>query len=224
MNNLRMIRVTGTGRLSLPPDRTIVYMELTDSNKDYAKVVEASTKHTGELKDALSELGFDRDKIKTIGFRVDVEKEGYQDEKHCWRERFVGYKAVHSAKVEFGVDNELLGRVMTVLAKLPFNPTFSITYTIRDLDKARKTLLTNAMKDAKEKAHVLAKAAGAKLGPVSRIVYGDEMPNFVADGMPRMARMDNMLAKGAAPLKVDINPDDITEEETVNVVYEMILD
>ncbi|MBR5348980.1 MAG: SIMPL domain-containing protein [Lachnospiraceae bacterium] len=224
MNNTRMIRVTGTGRLSLPPDVTTVYMELTDHNKDYAKVVEASTKHTIEMKDALAEIGFEREKIKTTGFRVDVETESYQDENHYWRERFVGYKAIHSAKIEFGVDNERLGQVMTVLAKMPFKPTFSVSYSVKDLEKARKTLLTNAVKDAKAKAHVLAKAAGAKLGPATRIIYGNEMPYFVSEGMPKMARMDNAMLKSAGAIKVDINPEDITEEEQVNVFYEMIIE
>jgi len=224
MSTERWIKVTGTGVVTLPPDRTTVYMELTDRDKDYAKVVAASTKHTGELKDALAALGLERDAIKTVTFRVDVETESYQDDNHRWLERFVGYKAVHSAKVEFGVDNELLGRVMTALAKMSFRPTFRVAYSVKDSDKAKKTLLANAVKDAKTKAHVLAKAAGAKLGPAVRIVYGDFRPDFMTECVPRVAMKDNAVMLGSGSMKVDINPEDITEEEQVNVFYEMHLE
>ncbi|MBO7514281.1 MAG: SIMPL domain-containing protein [Lachnospiraceae bacterium] len=222
MSHERMIRVTGIGRVSLKPDQTTVWMELTDRDQDYAKVVEASTKHTGEVKDALAAIGFERDRIKTTSFRVDVETESYQDENHCWRERFVGYRAVHSAKVEFDVDNEKLGGVMTVLAQMAFKPTFRVSYGVKDVEKARKTLLTGAMKDAKEKAHVLAKAAGMKLGTVIRILYGEATHDFTAEAMPRMMLADNaVMAKGAS-MKVDIDPENITEQDTVHVFYELV--
>ena len=224
MSNEKLIKVTGVGKVSLPPDQTTVFMELTDRNKDYAKVVEASTKHTGEMKDALEKIGISRDTIKTLSFRVDVETESYQDDDHRWRERFVGYRAVHSAKFDFGVDNELLGAAMTALARMPFKPTFSVSYSVKEAEKARKTLLENAVKDAKNKAHVLAKAAGAKLGTVARIIYGDGVHDFMMEAVPRMAMNDGVMLKSAGALKVDINPDDITEEERVNVFYELIVD
>ena len=69
-----------------------------------------------------------------------------------------------------------------------------------------------------------AKAAGAKLGTVARIIYGDGVHDFMMEAVPRMAMNDGVMLKSAGALKVDINPDDITEEERVNVFYELIVD
>ncbi|MBQ3894472.1 MAG: SIMPL domain-containing protein, partial [Clostridia bacterium] len=86
-------------------------------------------------------------------------------------------------------------------------------------EEAAKELLRLAVKNAYEKATVLAEAAGVK---IERVVYIDASQN--RSGFYSETCMDNGavgLAKMARGASVEMAPRDVNLSETVRVIYEI---
>ena len=217
----RTVKVTGKGKLSLKPDTIRLRIELTDQEKDYEDAIRKSTEHSEVVKKAFEGLGFDKTDLKTLSFRVDTVYESYQDKKdRSWKQRFVGYKAVHFLKIEFSRERDILGKVLYMVARLPARPEFHVEYTLKDTEGAKNELLARAVADSRIKAQVLTEAAGVQLGQLMTIDYSWGEIEFVSRPMNRLA--EPMLACGAAQedsYDFDIEPDDIDVEDTVTVVW-----
>ncbi len=215
---MKTIRVTGKGNLRLKPDLTRITLTLTGTDHDYGKVLERSTKQTESLKEILLPLGFERSDLKTIQFNVDTEYEGYQEE-GIYKQRFLGYRYNHVLKLEFELNNDRLGKILYALANSEVSPEFRITYTLKDQEAAKNELLGKAVRDAKEKAAVLALAADVKLGEIQNIDYSFGSVDFERPVTNRMFK-----ASGAAmeeSFDMNIQPDDIEVSDTVTVIWEI---
>ena len=170
MGDMRTIRVTGKGRIRIRPDMTRITLTIEGTDPEYSRALEKSSKDTEEVGELLTGFGFERSDLKTLQFSVDTEYEGYQED-GIYKQRFKGYRFRHVMKAEFASDNERLGRILYALANCPVNPEFQISFTVRDREAAKNELLGKAVSDAKEKAAVLAQAAGVRLGEIRSIDY-----------------------------------------------------
>ena len=170
MSNMRTIRVTGRGQMKVHPDMTRIIITLEGRHKEYGETLRRSSEDTEQLRDLMSAFGFERSDLKTLNFGVDTEYETYK-EKGEYKQRFVGYKFRHLLKLEFESDNKRLGKILYALAECPLNPEFRIAYTVKDPEAAKNTLLGKAVKDAMEKAEVLAAAACVTLKDIQSIDY-----------------------------------------------------
>lgn len=212
------VKVTGTGMLRLRPDTTRVDISLHGTEKEYADAVRRSAEDTEKLKTLLEKLGFARDALKTLNFRVDPRYESYQ-ENNVYKQRLVGYEFYHGMKIEFPSDNALLGRVLYALANSELTPEFSLSYTVGDKEAAKNRLIGAAVLDAQEKAHVLADAAGVTLGKVLSINYSLAENDFAVRPMAKMAMARNECADSACGYSIDIEPDSIEVRDTVTIVW-----
>jgi len=219
----RTIRVTGKGKLSLKPDTIRLRIELTDLDKEYEATIRKSTEHSNAVKEAFEELGFEKTDLKTLSFRVDTEHESYQDKKDkSWKQRFVGYKAVHILKIEFSRERDILGKVLFMVARLPAKPEFHMEYTVKDVERAKNELLAKAVADSKIKAQVLTEAADVRLGGIMTIDYSWGEIEFTSRPINRLA--EPLMAYGGvqeSSYDFDIEPDDIEVEDTVTVVLSL---
>lgn len=215
---MRTIRVTGKGQLKLRPDTTRITMTLEGVYPDYGETLRHSSEDTEALKDVLSGFGFARTDLKTLNFSVDTEYESYR-ERDVYKQRFVGYRFQHMLKVEFPSDNERLGRILYALANCAVSPEFRLSYTVSDPEAAKNELLAKAVEDAKEKAAVLARAAGVTLQCIESIDYSWGEIDIEYRPMERLAKPTQaLMAKSYA---LDIEPDDIEISDTVTVIWEI---
>lgn len=220
----RTIRVTGKGILSVKPDTIRLRITQEGVRKEYAAAVKESADQKKDLNDALAELGFKKEDLKTLYFNVDSEYESYQDKNNAWKRRLKGYKFVHRMKLEFPADNALLGRLLYAIAHVPGEPEFSIEHTVADSEAVKNELLANAVADSKAKAAVLASAAGVSLGAIQLIDYSWGEVDFVSrpmDDMRLMSAMSMMEDCAAGSYEMDIEADDIDVTDTVTVVWEI---
>ena len=222
MSNTRTIRVTGKGLIKVHPDMTRITMTLEGVYPEYADTLRHSSEDTEWLKDVLEPFGFARSDLKTLNFSVDTEFESYKD-KGVYKQRLVGYKFRHMLKVEFESDNERLGKVLFALASSPVTPEFRISYTVKDPEAVKNTLLGKAVTDAKEKASVLTAAAGAVLKEIQAIDYSWGEIDFEVHPINRDLMLDVCMpvSAGAGSYNMDIEPDDIEVSDTVTVVWEI---
>ena len=214
---MRTIKVTGKGKIKVHPDVTRISMTLSGVEKDYAEMLARSSKETESLKELMSEFGFARSDVKTLHFDVDTKYEYY--ESHGERKkRFVGYEFTHRLKVEFLSDNKRLGQILSALAASELHPGFWISYTVADPEASKNELLGKAVKDAMEKAKVLADASGVNLLEIQNIDYSWSELDIEVHPINNLFKNRSM---SGGSLDLDIEPDDIDLADTVTVVWEI---
>jgi uncharacterized protein YggE len=218
---MRTIRVTGKGQIKVRPDMTRITMSLEGLYKDYNETLRLSSQDTETLKDILSGFGFERSDLKTLNFSVDTEYESYKDRDGSYKQRFTGYRYRHMLKVEFDSDNERLGKILYALANGKVRPDFRISYTVRDPEATKNTLLGKAVKDAREKVSVLTEAAGIVLKDIQSIDYSWGEIDFEYRPMDGGILAERCMAEPTAAYSLDIEPDDIEASDTVTVVWEI---
>ena len=219
---MRTVKVTGLGRLTVRPDTTRIDITLSGVCPDYAAALRSSAEQTADLRALLAESGFAAEDLKTLDLRVSAEYEGY-DDNGVWKNRFTGYRYTHRTKLEFPLDGARLGTVLGAISGCGARPEFSVAYTVKDPEALKDELLRLAVADARKKAAVLASAAGVEL---KELVQIDCTPEGLSPVIPVM-RFDRAEAKclgapaNAAGFDPGATPDDLTEEQTVDVLWEL---
>lgn len=218
----RTIRVTGKGKVTIKPDRIQMTFTMTDVKKTYEQVMEDSTKATRILKDIFERLGLKREDLKTTALNVHAKYESYQDVLHSWKQKFLGYEFRHGLKIEFDLDNALLGKVLYELAHCELEPEIQIHYTVKDREAAKKELLERAVKDSMEKADILAKASGVTLKDIVNIDYSWEEIALSTHPVNLYSVSRSAGAVAQASYDVDMEAEDIVVEDTVTVVWGIV--
>ena len=221
MEKRRTVRVTGKGTVKLRPDLTRLTLTLQGTDEDYGAALKRSAEDTETMRAVLEQQGFARDGLKTVQFGVDTLYEGYQDEKGVYRNRFVGYQFRHVLKLEFPIDDALLGRTLYALAHCGVSPEFQISYTLSDPEAAKNALLAQAVRDARAKAEALAAASGAALGEVLHIDYARGEPDMELRPMAKMALARSCAVESQASYDMNIAPEDVTVSDTVTLLWRL---
>lgn len=218
----RTVRVTGKGKLSIKPDLIRLQMTLEGIKDSYEETMKQSAEQTEQLRNCFAAMGFAPAGMKTLNFNINTEYESYQDEKNNWKQRFAGYKFVHSMKMEFAADNQLLGQVLYALAHCSVCPEVHIVYTVKDTEAAKNELLGKAVEDAFQKAEVLAQAAGVSLGQLQTIDYSWGELDLTARPMSkRFETVRSMPVNDAGSYTLNVEPDNIEVTDTVTVVWSL---
>lgn len=217
---MRTIRVTGKGDLKIRPDTARITMTLTGKYREYAEALKRSAEDTEKIKELLSKFGFKNSDLKTLGFGIDTEYESYT-ENNEYKQRFSGYRYRHTMKVEFASDNDRLGRVLYALANSELCPEFNVSYTVFDREAVKNELLGKAVSDAKEKAAVLARAAGVALKDIQTVDYSFGDIDLEARPMNRIMAAKQANDCAGECYAMNIEPDDITVADTVTVIWEI---
>ena len=216
---MRTIKVTGKGQIKVKPDMTRITLTLEGLYPDYAETLRHSSEDIDAIKEVLAPFGFARADLKTLNFNVDTEYESCQ-ENGAYKQRFIGYRFHHILKLEFDSDNERLCKILYALANCSLQPEFRISYTVKDPETAKNELFSKAVKDAKEKATVIAAAAGVALSDIQNIDYSWGEIDFNVAPMNRGV-MKCASASADSCFDLDIEPDDIDVSDTVTVVWEI---
>ncbi|MGN0241936.1 MAG: SIMPL domain-containing protein [Candidatus Weimeria sp.] len=215
------LRVTGRGQIKVKPDVTRLIMEIDGTFMDYEESMKHAESDTETLKAVLAEFGFEKSDIKTLSFDIDSSYENYYDKNNHYQNKFIGYKYSHTLKVEFDNDNSRLGKILYALTHSSVDPEISIRYTVKDPESAKNQLLGKAVEDAKNKAGVLASAAGVRIKEIESIDYSWGEINIESMVRPEYMLRDEcskIMPKGKS-FDMDIEPDDIDMTDTVTVVW-----
>lgn len=218
---MRTIRITGKGSMSVRPDMTRITVTLQGLYPVYSEALRHSSEDTSALRGIIGTFGFSGDDLKTLSFNVDTEYEGYT-ENNEYKQRFAGYRYRHMMKLEFGIDNDRLGKLLTALAESPLDPEFHLSYTVADRDSVRSEALVRSVEDSREKAVSLAAAAGVALGEIQTIDHSWGNADMEVHTMNYGASQKCLAsARNMDSLTMDITPDDIAVEDTVTIVWEI---
>lgn len=210
------LRVTGKGILSLKPDTIVVKFTSSAVYDDYAEAIAMASEATKDLKSVIAKAGIDSELLKTRNLEVSPKYKSYYDDKDHMHQKFIGYEYTHRSQIKIDNDNKVLGKLLYEVSASPLDVNFDISYTVKDIEKAKNDLLREAVKDAKMKAEVLSETAGVKLKEIREIDYS--WGEFEIYSRP--LSIGSCEYRSAAPsdsFDIDIDADDIEVSDTVTV-------
>lgn len=217
----RVLRVTGTGSVLAEPDQIELLLFLQDTETTYEKAVQMSAEQTSVLQTCITELGFQKTALKTVSFCVNTK---YNDKK-----KLQGYQFEQQMKLEFDRDSKLLSKLLGRISESSITPKFRINYTIKDQEKVKNKLIEKAVTDSRQKAEILAAAAGVTLGDVIEVNYSWDEVQMYSKPMSRglaipgffsAPQRNNQTIDGEFMLELE--PEKIPLSDTVKVSWSLL--
>jgi uncharacterized protein YggE len=209
---MRLLKVQGKGHVNTEPDLVTLSFDVEAKARDYEESLRTLNSQADDLRGSITAAGLDRNTLKTSAFSVRVDTQ-YEEGKRI----FDGYVASHRMKIELPVDKTLLASVLHLVAHGHSGAEISLTFSVKDKDALRKRVLTQAVQAAKENAQILATAAGVNLGKLIQMDYGWAEVRIY----DREASMVCAAPVEPPQSQADIEPEDVTAEDSVTLVYEI---
>ena len=210
---MRLIKVQGKGHIAIEPDMVTLSFDIEAKVRDYEKCLHELNMRADDLRQSMIDSGLDKAQLKTSNFNVQIDTQ-YENGKRI----FVGYSASHRMSIELPMDKQLLNKVLYHVAKGHSGTEIDLSFSIRDKEALRKRVLTQAVHVAKQNAETLASAAGIKLGKLVEMDYGWSEVHIYN-------RRASMICESPSTTMFncpDIEPEDVTAEDNVTLVYEIL--
>lgn len=209
--------MTGKGAIHVVPDVTRVELTLQSIHDTYEDAYAQAKSNTERLSQIMKEVALDVTLPKTIRLDIDKRTQNEYDKFGNFKsKKFIGFELDHKVRIDLGMDNVLLNNIIKRIGKMLKQAEISIGYTVRDPRPSQLKMLERAVKDAKEKASIMAKACDCKLGLVKEINYSVQELHVYSQ-----ARMihgaDEALCCNEESL--DITPEDLAVSDDVTVVW-----
>lgn len=215
----RTITVKGVGSVSAKPDYITLSLGIESKEKDYESSMQKAAERIELLEKAVLPLGFEKGCLKTTNFNVSTAYDSYRDKNGNYQRVFAGYVSNYRMKLSFDFDSKRLSQVLSAISSGGADPDLNVAFTVKDPTRISEELLTSAAENAKQKAEVLCKAAGATLGQLVTIDYNWGELNIISNtGYEMDEEIMPLMAKCAAP---EIEPDDINVHDTATFVWEI---
>lgn len=208
--NQKTLRVMGTGFVKIAPDTTKLTFSIDSKHDSYEKAYnEASIGNKG-LRDALEKLNIPKDSLKTSDFSIEKHREWISKEVRWLTE----YHLNQQLSIELPLDGILTSKVMSALGTAWPELEVNISFIRKDSHDAKLQILESAVKDAREKAEVIATTLGHKLGGIVSVDYSKR---HIEIDVHDDGQLCDEHCIGASP--IDYTPEDIEAGDTVETVW-----
>lgn len=214
----RTITVKGTGNLKIKPDYIQLNFTLVSKNYQYERAMNIASESLEKLYNAIINVGFEKDDVKTRYFDVSTDYDSVKDKNGNYKKVFRGYKVNHKLILSFDYDMKKLSDALIAISTSLSDPDLSIDFTIKDSEKAKYDLLKEVAIDARKKAEILCEASGYKLGELIKIDYDWSEITIFSNTKFSMLREQSLMM---ASKSIDMNPEDIDLEDTATFVWEI---
>lgn len=213
----RIITVTGSGGVHIEPDVTRVSLQLESIHDNYNEAYAQGKDNACKLTAIMNELGLDKSLPKTIFFDIDKKTRAEYDKyKNYIGEKFIGFELDHRVKIDLGMDRILLGKLIKLIGHQLKQAEINIGYTVKNPRPSQLKMLERAVKDAREKATIMAQALGCTLAGVKNIDYTEHKLEIYCQ--TRQIRGADE-ACSCATESLDITPEDLAVEDHVKVEW-----
>lgn len=213
---MRTIVVKGKANLSVAPDTNIINLEFKAVRDTYDAARELSISINNEVISIAKSIGLAAEDVKTISYDIESEYKLVK-ENDLWNNIFIGYKFSHRMQIQFDIDADRLGRIIKDLDRCEVKPEVSISYTVKDPESAKDSLLTLAVQSSRRRAEVMAAAVGLKLGEVMSIDYSWSEMRI----MDERYNSSYMCDCEESSLAMNFTPEDIDLSDSVSIVWEL---
>ena len=201
----RILTVTGTGKLSVKPDTTVVDILTEETYESYEQTLEKSSEATLILKEAIKSAGLDSKDLKTRSFSIDTAYETIYDDKNNPKRRFIGYSYSQNTSIAFPSNNKQLGKLLYAVANCPLDAEISLRFTLANPEP---------WKD-------LTSVSDVRLGEIKKIDYSWVDVDFSVRPVTKFA-MARAYSDESMSYNIDIEAADIDMTESVTLEWEIL--
>ena len=213
----RTISVQGFGQVSVKPDVANINFNLSATNIDFKTAVDELNKKVNSLSKALRKVGVPKDEIYSSNYTINKEfKHNYK----TGEKKFLGFKVSHSIALQVDADTKSVNKVFGAIIKSLNDVELNLSFGIKNAEKSKDLMISNAIKDAKSKAELMASASEVELGEILSINY-NTAPIHFRGGSNRMMLSKKMTMDAAPVMVEDFNPSKIKQSTTVNIVWKI---
>jgi hypothetical protein len=204
---VRSVSVTGQATIVASPDAAEVSAGVVSTAATAAAALADNTKSMKAVFEGLKALGIGDRELRTSGFSVTPV---YQRQTRDSNDppTIVGYRVgniVHARLRDAGD----VGRVLDRLVELGANSIDGVTFVVSDRYARQQAALADAVRNARERAALMAEAAGARLGPVIEL----------REGVAPVPRPMFAMAARAEAADVPVSAGEETLQVTVQAVF-----
>lgn len=209
----KTIRVMGVGNVKVAPDTTRLRFSVESTYEEYGEAYADAASGNGELQKALKKLNLPKESLKTSDFSITRNREWNRD-KGCYI--YDGFKLGQSLALDLPIDSVLTSKVIAALGAAWPELEVKIAFIRKDVHDVKLQILESAVKDAREKAEVIASTLGHKLGGIVNVDYSKHRLDI------HVHEEDLCCCKMEEPQSddsIDYTPDDIEAGDTVETVW-----
>lgn len=206
--------VSGEGKTYVTPDIANVTVGIQEVGSSLKTVQDSVNKKSQALTDAITKLGVDKNDIKTVSYNIYPQ----YDYLTSTTNRISGYQVSTNYEIKIR-DFEKVNEVLVAATGVGANAIGSVNFEVNDeiekekLNEAREL----AVKEAKDKAEGLSKAAGITLGKIINITENQNADNIAR---PVYATGNDIsLEKSIAQPNIEAGQTEI--KVTVSLSYEI---
>lgn len=199
-NPQRTFQVIGNGRVEVKPDIIQTVFSIQEEGLNQKEAAEKGNEKNNKTIKALIDLGIKQDDIKTISYSINPDydlKDG---------RKITGYTIYINTQVKAS-DLNKINSAIDKLTEIGIN-TNGINYSINNQEKYKEEARNLAIKNAKQKAENLSKAAGFSLGEIASIKELEE-PNLIR---PLFAAQPKALALNDQKTNIQEGVNEITAQ------------
>jgi uncharacterized protein len=199
----RLVTVTGEATVAIAPDAAVIRIGVGSQEKTAREASDANARQMTAVLAAIKDSGIAERDIQTS--RLSLQPQ--YDPNKSGTARLTGFQATNQVTVKIR-DIEKLAAVLDRAIAAGANEMSGIEFVVSEQSKMLDQARDDAIADARRKAELYAKAAGAKLGKVVSISE---------EGPAPQPRPMQALRAGAVP----ISPGEQTLRAIVSVSYEL---
>lgn len=206
------IFVSGEGKLKLKPDTATIKFTVETASEDRLKALEENSKKMDKVIKELKKKNVKDDQIETS--QVSINPIYKYEMEEPYEQVLEGYQVVNSISVKTK-ELDKIGDLIDISVKAGSNRIDGIAYSSSKANEYYNQALELAVKSAKEKAEIIAKASGTRIKSINSINenYGNYYPVYEVSEM----RIDEAIEPPVTP----IIPKNLEVISTVVVEYEI---
>ncbi len=197
----RWIMVAGHGSVEAPPDGAEITTGVTSEANTARAALDANNAAIRKIIDGLKGAGLEAKDIQTQQFQISPRYRNYKDR----GQQIEGYTVHNQLRLKIRAIDRV-GAILDQVVTLGANQASSINFLVSDAEKRRDEARKKAVENARNRAQVLAEAAGARLGSVLTIteeVIGSPRP-------PRPMVMRGSMSSADASVPIEAGSETLT--------------
>jgi len=210
-NEISTISVDGKSELNVKPDRARVYVGVSVLKPTAKEAQDEANKIINSIIEELDSRGIFKSSIETENLNLFEEKIWSQGV-----EKSNGWRATQNLRIKL-TDFSKIGTVVDISVNNGANQINNIEFYLSDEKESeyKKIAISEATKNAREKAEAIASSSGAKIKKVKSISES----NF--EYLPYVYTLSKNYGAEAIKESSTVLPRDVTISANVNIVYEI---
>lgn len=217
------VTINGKGEIFAVPDVAEFSFSVVESGATVADAQGKATTKMNNILEAIKAMNIEEKDIKTTGYnsypKYEYRSAGACTEVYCppSRQVLTGYEVSQSVSIKVR-NTDIAGEALTKVGGLGASNISGLNFVTDDIESVKAEARDIAIKDAKEKAKILAKSLGVRLGDIiSYSEYGDyPQPYYYGMGSAEAKSMDAVMA---VPPELPVGENQIISN--VSITYEV---